>query len=221
MGRLASHLALDLDLKQGGPVVELSPEGDRFRVLGVDGEDLGIFDAVLLAVPAPQAVPLLRAAPRLADAAATAILRPTWAVLLDFATALALPFDAAFVKDAPIAWIARDSGKPGRAAGERWVVHATASWSEAHLSEDAEDVAWALARAFARLTSRDDVPLFETAHRWRFARSEPSLGIDCLFDPAARVGACGDWCLAPRLEGAFLSGVALAGRLLGMPESEG
>ena len=217
MGRLASHLALDLDVQQGGPVVELGREGDGFRLRGVDAEDLGAFDAVLLAVPAPQAVPLLGPAPRLAEVAASALLRPTWAALLDFATALALPFDGAFVKDSPLAWIARDSGKPGRAAGERWVVHASSSWSEAHLWEDAEDVAWALTRAFARVAGRDDVPLFETAHRWRFALPEPSLGVDCLFDADLRLGACGDWCLAPRLEGAFLSGVALAGRLLGTP----
>lgn len=221
MGRLASHLADDLDLELGVPVVEASREGDRFRLRGVDAEDLGVFDVVAIAVPAPQAVPLLKSVPRLSEAAGAARLRPAWAVLLDFGKALALPFDAAFVKDAPIGWVARDSGKPGRAAGERWVVHATAAWSEAHLWEDQEDVAWTLARAFARLTSRDDVPLFETAHRWRFALPEPSLGTDCLFDPAARLGACGDWCLAPRLEGAFLSGVALAGRILGLPDSEG
>ena len=218
MGRLAAHLAADLDLKQGGPVVGLDREGEVFRLRGAFAEDLGTFDAVLLAVPAPQAVPLLGARPRLADAAAAANLRPAWAVLLDFATDLALPFDAAFVKDSPLVWIARDSGKPGRAAGERWVVHASPAWSEAHLWEDEEDVAWALARAFARLTARDDVPLFETAHRWRFALPDPSLGVDCLFDPDLRLGACGDWCLAPRVEGAFLSGVALGGRLLGMPE---
>ncbi|MEY3209703.1 MAG: hypothetical protein RIT28_184, partial [Pseudomonadota bacterium] len=28
-------------------------------------------------------------------------------------------------------------------------------------------------------------------------------------------GACGDWCVGPRVEAAYLSGVAMAGRVLG------
>ena len=37
----------------------------------------------------------------------------------------------------------------------------------------------------------------------------------CLFDEQMRVGACGDWCMGARVEGAFLSGLAMAHRLLG------
>ena len=30
---------------------------------------------------------------------------------------------------------------------------------------------------------------------------------------AARLGACGDWCEGPRVEAAFLSGIALAAKI--------
>jgi renalase len=40
-------------------------------------------------------------------------------------------------------------------------------------------------------------------------------GEDCLWDCVERLGACGDWCVGGRVEAAFLSGVALAGRVLG------
>ncbi len=42
----------------------------------------------------------------------------------------------------------------------------------------------------------------------------PPLGEDCLWDPTLALGACGDWCLAGRVEAALLSGAALAGRLM-------
>eukprot|EP00897_Mesotaenium_endlicherianum_P003972 jgi/Mesen1/3602/ME000020S03132 len=35
-------------------------------------------------------------------------------------------------------------------------------------------------------------------------------GVDCIFDPIGRVGICGDWLLAPCVEGAVLSGMAMA-----------
>jgi hypothetical protein len=38
-----------------------------------------------------------------------------------------------------------------------------------------------------------------------------------LFDDDARLGVGGDWSAGGRVEGAFLSGVALAGRVLSLP----
>ncbi|MGF2507850.1 NAD(P)/FAD-dependent oxidoreductase, partial [Ralstonia pseudosolanacearum] len=40
-----------------------------------------------------------------------------------------------------------------------------------------------------------------------------SAGTPCLWDAASRLGACGDWCEGPRVEAAFLSGVALAAKI--------
>jgi renalase len=36
----------------------------------------------------------------------------------------------------------------------------------------------------------------------------------CLFDPTMNIGACGDWCGGPRVEGALVSGLALAEQIL-------
>jgi predicted NAD/FAD-dependent oxidoreductase len=52
------------------------------------------------------------------------------------------------------------------------------------------------------------------AHRWRYARVDRPLGEEAWWDAARRIGACGDWCLDARVEAAFLSGRALAGRML-------
>lgn len=219
MGRLAGHLAEELDLCAGSKVGTLEADGRRWRLRGAEGAELGTWDAVVVAVPAPEAARLLSVvAPDPARRLGAARLRPCWELLLDFGGELALPFDAAFVEGKEVRWVARDSGKPGRMPGERWVIHASAEWSESHLEEDADDVAFALRRAFARVTGREDAPLLEAARLWRVALPDPLLGADCVFDPAARIAACGDWCLAPRIEGAFLSGVAAAGRMLGLPE---
>jgi predicted NAD/FAD-dependent oxidoreductase len=39
---------------------------------------------------------------------------------------------------------------------------------------------------------------------------EQAAGAPFLWDAQARIGACGDWCLGPRVEAAFDSGEALA-----------
>jgi predicted NAD/FAD-dependent oxidoreductase len=58
--------------------------------------------------------------------------------------------------------------------------------------------------------------LHSTAHLWRFALPAEPLANTCLFDRELQIGACGDWCAGPRVEGAFLSGMAAARRVLGL-----
>jgi len=53
-----------------------------------------------------------------------------------------------------------------------------------------------------------------TAHRWRYALPEEPLSERCVVDGDRKLGVCGDWCGGPRVEGAFLSGLALAESLL-------
>jgi hypothetical protein len=57
-------------------------------------------------------------------------------------------------------------------------------------------------------------PVSTDCHRWRFALPDPPLDQSCLYDPGAGLGAGGDWCGGPRVEGALLSGWALADRVL-------
>jgi hypothetical protein len=49
-------------------------------------------------------------------------------------------------------------------------------------------------------------------HRWRYALS-PGLKEGCLWNVERHIGACGDWCADGRIEGAYLSGLALATEL--------
>lgn len=53
------------------------------------------------------------------------------------------------------------------------------------------------------------------AHRWLFSRPLESLPDAFLWDDDNWLGACGDWCGGPSVEGALKSGISLAGRVFG------
>jgi hypothetical protein len=90
-------------------------------------------------------------------------------------------------------------------------------WSRAHLELDAQDVARLLLLAFGEAIGRSlPVPVHVSAHRWRDALVEKPLGLSCLADEETASGACGDWCIAPRVEAAYESGRSLAHSLLSM-----
>ena len=213
MSAPARLLAGALDLRTGVSVDAARRAADRWQLRSVEhGWLAGRFEALVLAVPAPQAVPLLEPlAPSLAALAARVRMRGSRALMLRFAAPLALPFDAAFVNYGPLRWIARDSSKPGRGGTETWLLHANAAWSEVHIDEDAQTVAELLLAAFVELGGAR--PAAWSAHRWRYADTEAALDQGCAWQPELRIGLCGDWLNGGKVEGAWLSGRALAGQL--------
>ncbi len=207
-------LASCLDVRSGVRVERVQRERGAWRLTSERGEDLGRFDRVAVAVPAPQAVPLLAEAPALAARVAGVGMEPCWAVMARFAEPLPLAVDGAFVHGSPLSWAARDSSKPGRAPGERWVLHATPEFSRAHLEDAPEAVVPLLLEAWRQASGVNVTPGEAVAHRWRHAQAESALSEGALFDAGLGLGVCGDWCAGSRVEGAWRSGVALARRLL-------
>ena len=109
-----------------------------------------------------------------------------------------------------IAWLARESSKPGRGGIERWTVQASAAWSTEHLEDDAERAKAKLLKAFAEITNIRAEPAYAQVHRWRYAKTDKALGKSYLWDKESGIGVCGDWCLGHRVEDAFVSGLELA-----------
>ena len=213
MHALSRKLAAELDVRLDVTVAAATKGGHSWQLLDAQGKSLahGGYDAVVLAVPRPAEI--LAAAPELARCAQRVVWQPCWAVLLAIEPSSGFEFGGAFVNDHPaLAWITREDSKrtPPSGIGERWVLHATPRWSALHLNHSADDVAATLADAFAKRFNFGFRPTFMTARRWITAAPSNPLKEPFLWDPTLRIGAVGDWCGGPRLEGAFASGRALA-----------
>ncbi len=214
MSALPRALLDGLALRTETEVVSLARVGESWTLRDATGHTHGPFDAVGVTVAALQAAPLLAAHADFARQARNAAYTPCFALMAAFDAPLALPYDGVFVRDGALAWIARDSSKPGRAAGERWVAHASPDWAEAHLETPAETLAPCLLAELATLTGDARPPEWTSCHRWRYALPRAPLGTACLWDAASGLGAAGDWCADGRVEGAYRSGEALAAAML-------
>jgi renalase len=206
---LAATLSVRCDVEIGA----LRREGAFWR-LHAQGEGVlvGRYDALVLALPAPQCASLLReVAPSQAALAAQTTMQGCWAMMLQYAAPLALSFEAAFVNHGALRWVARDSAKPGRAGSESWLLHASAEWSEAHIERDVDSVAAQLLAAFASLGG--PAPERWSMHRWRYASTALVRSELCNWDAGQSLGLCGDWLNGGTVEAAWLSGRALARRI--------
>jgi predicted NAD/FAD-dependent oxidoreductase len=74
----------------------------HWQLQDAEGQNHGPFSHVLIATPAPQAAALLASAPKLAAAAASIAMEPTWAVALGFAETLQTPVQGCFVQEGPL-----------------------------------------------------------------------------------------------------------------------
>ncbi|MEM6453738.1 MAG: FAD-dependent oxidoreductase [Acidobacteriota bacterium] len=224
MNAVLAHLGAELDVRHGHRVDALIDDGRRWR-LTVDAPDdapaqPASFDVVALAVPAAQAAALVPRLPELRAQLDAVEMAPCIAALVAYDAPLDAAFDGAFVHDGPLGWVARNASKPGRAAGgpaDTWVLHASVDWSTRHLEREPEASAAPMLRAFAQLLggARLPKPVHRAVHRWRYARTLVPIGEPCLYEPTARLGVCGDFCLGAKVEAAWRSGIALAGRILG------
>jgi hypothetical protein len=178
------------------------------------------FDAVVLALPSPQAHALLLSSqqgkPLMAELAKVSV-APCWTLMLAFPQAmqptmvhLGPHWNAARSTHHRIAWLARESSKPGRSPIERWTVQASPDWSQRHLEDDAERVKAKLLKAFTEVTGIRAEPPHAVVHRWRHAQTLQPLGKTHVWDAKSRIGACGDWCLGHRVEDGFVSGLEMA-----------
>ncbi len=219
MSAIIRHLTQDLDVRFNTEVTTLVRDDRGWRLVDFAGVDLGVFDAIVVALPAPQAVQLTAGLTSLTERAVVEV-APCWSLMAGFDQPLDVPFDGAFIDHRVLAWAARNNSKPGRPETEAWVLHATGEWSAEHVHQGGEQVAAMLLTAFAEaINGKPALPATRICHRWRFAQPLNSANESCLYDRENRIGACGDWCSRNRIEGAWLSGRAMASRVLGKPVS--
>nr|WP_137677976.1 FAD-dependent oxidoreductase [Parerythrobacter lutipelagi] len=206
-------MAEKLDVTWGARIERIERAESGWH-LTIDGETQH-FAEIIVAVPAEQVAELLGAShPAWAGLAAEAHSDPCWAVMASFADRLPLP-DAVRPDSGPIGWAARNGAKPGRGGHETWVIHASPARSRDILEHDPADAARTLLADFAEQTGIEPgEPLHLVAHRWRYAMADPAGGEASRFDEDLGIGVCGDWLASPRVEGAFVSGLHLARRLL-------
>ncbi len=216
----AKYLAQSLNVKTKHTVNKIERLADKWQLNSAEHAALSeTFDALILAIPAPQAQVLLNTcAPILADLAASVKMRGCWTLMCQFNNQLKLPFDGLFINNSLLSWVARDSAKQGRISvnqtnpTETWVLHTNSEWSEAHIEDAPDLIARLMLDAFIKLGG--EMPASFTVHRWRYADCLDYLDLGCAWDANLKLGLCGDWLNGGKVEGAWLSGHLLAQNLL-------
>ena len=217
MQSIADNLAQSTDVTLSTSITEVEKQDNgQWRLFDGRGSYQGLFDIVIIATAAHQVAALAQSVPAISELSRQIDMTVCWSAVFDFPEALGLPFDAAFVRDSPLSWVSRyqDLDKaPG--SGESWVMHCSPEWSLQYAASFRGRVMHALLDSFFEaIDIAPQKPSASNVHCWKHAVPINTIDQDCVFDEKSAMGACGDWCTAPRIEGAVLSGFSMADRVM-------
>ncbi|MEO7600365.1 MAG: hypothetical protein ABIV50_15635, partial [Opitutus sp.] len=128
----------------------------------------------------------------------------------------AVPLEGIAPLDGPFRWVA-DNGKKGvgSAMTSALTLHARPDFSSQHYADDQTRVA-GLLLPVAKQWFGSARELSTTLHRWRYSEPTTQHSAPCIWLPELSLGFAGDAFGGPKLEGAVLSGRALAQILTGI-----
>ena len=218
MTSLPKHLALDLNVQTNVQINAIWPADAGWRATTAAGDSF-FADAILLTPPAEQTLALLDAgAVPLSEAARKALTTiqfdPCFAALVTLDGPSTIPPPGGlWPNDGVISWIA-DNQQKGISGAATVTIHASPAFTRQHYDDDRELVGQKLIDAAQAWLGANAVSC--QVHRWRYSiptviHPEPYLVLN--ESPMALVA--GDAFAGPRVEGAALSGLAAADRLLG------
>jgi photolyase PhrII len=209
---IARRLLDGVVVECGRTIVKARSTAEGWRLDDNDGACHGPFDALVVAVPTVQAMPLLERIPGVIDQLSRVRYEPCWSALLTLDREIPL---RAMGDDVASPLNSVVSGRPVAGAPTRIVLHACPAWSQIHLEEEARAVAEQLVAAARHMLGLPAEAVADVVvHRWRYARVARGVGVDALFDDQRQVAVIGDGIRGDGVESAFLSGLAGAGYLL-------
>lgn len=219
MNALPKALSAGLDIQQECEVGTVGGEPGRWFVNTRDRTE-GPFDWVVTTAPAPQSALILPAGFAHHDKLGAVRMNGCFTLIARLTSSAPIPFAAAHVEDPVINWISLNSSKPGRQEPPCLVVNSDAAWADLHIAMPLEEVKQQMIEAIRRHVNIDPQDAESAVvHRWRYANVERPVGEPYLLDRELQLAACGDWCIAGRVEAAFLSATALADILGGIMEA--
>jgi predicted NAD/FAD-dependent oxidoreductase len=231
MSQIAKELGRDVPVWYSRRVAAITPQSQGWRVgleavlAGSDAPLEVTASAVILAIPAPQAVTILDTVPGINADVMNRLQSVTYDPCLTLLAQYSrdrvpaqIPWRSVeFPGDPDLSWLGLDSSKRESSSSGRdrplVVINSSAELARSHLDdrELTPVIEHLLSQGAARLGSWLQTPEHRHLHRWRYAIPAQVWPQDTVvLDTRSPLVCCGDWCGSRQVETALRSGLAAA-----------
>lgn len=214
MNSLCIKLAEDLNVRLNTEIIKIEQKDNLWFLYSRDNNSHGPFDWVITSIPAAQTMKLLPSAVTENTNIKNVVMTGCYSVMIAMEQPFPWEWQAAIVKNSPISWMAINSNKPDRDKHQTLLVQTDNQWAEDRIDADITEIQSLIINELSCLLSYDfSNTSYITTHRWRYAETKQSAGVDYHLDQDQKLGACGDWFIKGRIEAAFLSAYQLSKKL--------
>ena len=216
MTTLAKNLAKNLDVRLKERIQKAVYEDDLWYVSGVENYRA---KALILTAPIPQSLAIVENVEFTGRQELEKIeYTPCFAVMVKTSMPSEIPQPGGIKNaSADIEWLG-DNMQKGISSQPGITIHATAEFTEKNWDCDFDEVAKVLLQQ-AKKWLGGDVVTYQV-HRWRYCGPKQVYAQRCFIVKEMAMGMCGDAFAGPKVEGAFLSGLAVANEMHTMGEDK-
>jgi len=208
MLELVQSLLEGVAVRLNAEVIEIERRNNQWRLFDFAGGYLGQYDCVILSSSASSIIDLAKSSQYLSEKLKKIEFSPVWNAVLTLKNEASTPYDSALFTESVIASSYYDGSNA-------IVLMATPEWSEKYSALSQQQAAELLMTQYCEQTQTDPSTIVNTSAKfWPNKAPINILGEDSVFDAELGLGACGDWCTSPRVEGAVLSGFSMADRVM-------
>ncbi len=217
MTAIAKYLARDLTINRSYHLEKISAKSAHWELTFKNGEVVAAA-ALMLAVPCPQAIPLVQdfVTLEIGDRLNKISYEPALSLMLGFKELnLKFPWQELRLTNHPIFKKIILDGQKRSPQASTLVVQTNLAFAAQNL--DTDNLAPAAQKIITELQTILDLsePIWHQIHRWRYALTQEVLGKSHLTLPTnLPLILCGDWCLGNGIEGAIASGTEAADHFL-------
>ena len=215
MDSIIKYLSKNCNLILNTKIERIVRKNDKWSLYDQNKKSYGLFDWVILSLPAQQSLELLTKKSSFCPLIEKIKMKGCFSLMVGINKPLHLDYDAAIIQNQEIAWLALNHSKPCRMNNHCLLVNSSYEYADQNMNSSKDKVLKHLLNISSNLINYElaDSTLTKI-HQWKYVEAKCSPTENFFVDHKEKVAVCGDWFVNSRVEGAFLSANELSKEII-------
>ena len=215
MDSIVKYLSNDLDILLNTKVEKILKKNHKWQLIDQNKKIHAEYDWIVLSLPAEQSFNFISKDTNFYSSIKKIKMKGCFSLMIGFEKPIILNFDAAFIENKDISWIAVNSSKPARKGKYSIIVNSSYEFAKKNINTPKIKVLSHLYEETRKFINQNLAnPTLKNLHQWMYVEAEKAPIKDFFIDTNKNIGVCGDWFLNSRVENAFTSALKLSKQII-------
>lgn len=206
MDSILKYLSKECNLVLNTKIEKIIRKNNKWHIYDQNKKSYGVYDWIISSLPAEQSLDLISKKISFYPSVEKIKMKGCFSLMVGMNNSLNLDYDAAFIENEDIAWLALNNSKPLRANNHCLLINSSYNYAAKNMNTLKDVVLKHLLSLASEIINHElSNSSMIKIHQWRYVEAEYSPVENYLIDHKEKVGVCGDWLVNSRVEGAFIS----------------